>query len=234
MPETRTTKFKRLFPWADPKYADFPWADPEELNAIKLSGEAAQLKEELVAEYITPYNLAWLPGYVLKELVDADREPNAGIKHERLKAAQDKAQNAHLAALANGRIKNKDEVTEPMSEDVKEHLRDLNEKRKAEKAVKKALVEQADKTINIKESKVPDPITKVTKKAKKTVFNDPEAQAALIAKYSWCIPGSFVQDAVKPGLTLVSIKCQKCGNPRQIHLADLFHVQKCVACKKVH
>jgi len=230
--ETRPAKFKRLFPWADPKYATFPWADPEELNVIKLSGEAAQTKDELVAEYVTPYNLAWLPGYVLKELVEADREPNAGIKHERLKAAQDKAQNAHLAALANGRIKNKDEVTEPMPEDVKEHLRDLNEQRKAEKAAKKALVAQADKVTQTQGLTMPDPVTKVVKKAK-GIFNDLEAQAALITKYPWCIPGSFVQDSVKAGLTLVSIKCKHCSKPRQIHLADLFHVQKCVACKKV-
>jgi hypothetical protein len=238
MTETKIAKFKRLFPWVDTKYVNFPWADPEEYNVIPLSKVASDIKAELVAEYITPYNLPWLPGYVLKELVEADQEQDMGIKYERLRVARNKAQNAHLAALANGRIKNKDEIVEPMAESTKEMLRELNEKRKAEKASKKAMVEKADTLTNVKQVAPVDyasnrlgPLLKKTA-SKKPVFNNLEAQKSLVDKYKWCIAGSFVQDPNRPTGTLASIKCEICGNPRQVALADLFHVKCCIACKK--
>lgn len=220
--ETREQKFKRLFPWVDPKYAMFPWADPEYYDAQPLPPDLQQVKDELKAEYITPYNLPWLHGYVVKELVEAAKDEST--KAERIKKARDKASMAFLADQASGRIRLKDEDAEPMPEEVKIHLKELNQERrelkKQEREARLARIAQIEGSMEPKKvkSKIP-------------MFSDPEAQAALKVKYPWVVAGSFSQDPEKSGGTLLNIQCETCKGERSIHLADAFHTKTCKTCK---
>lgn len=69
------------------------------------------------------------------------------------------------------------------------------------------------------------------KKDKTPVFQSPEKQKLVLAKYPWVIDGTFRQDPDKPGGTCLDIKCQKCTTSRTIHLADAFQVKLCLKCK---
>lgn len=72
---------------------------------------------------------------------------------------------------------------------------------------------------------------KAAKQPKKPVFSDPEQQKAVKLKYSWAKEGSFRQDPEKAGGTILDIECQKCKEPRTIHLADCFQVKLCLKCR---
>jgi hypothetical protein len=142
--ETKLQKFKRLFPWMDVKYASFPWSDPEELNLIPLPPDLAKVKDELTSEYILPYKLPWLAGYVLKELIDTIPLESVS-RYEGIERARAQAYTAYLADKVNGRIKN--ENTEPMPEELKQRFRKITEERKAEKKAKRELINSADAII---------------------------------------------------------------------------------------
>lgn len=220
--ETREQKFKRLFPWIEPKYAMFPWADPEYYDAQPLPPDLQKVKEELMAEFVTPHGLSWLDGYILKILVEAAQD--GANRPEAIAKAREKAHTAFLANRARGLIRLKDEEAEPMPEEVKEHLKELNQQRrelkKQERESRLARVAQMDKSVTVQKVKSKGPM-----------FSDPEAQAQLKVKYPWVIAGSFSQDPVKSGGTLLNIQCQVCNDERTIHLADAFHTKTCKSCK---
>lgn len=218
--ETREQKFKRLFPWIDPKYGTlFPWADPEYYDAQPLPPDLQKVKEELMAEFVTPHGLPWLDGYIVKVLVEASVE--GANKPEAIKKAREKAHTAFLANRARGLIRLKDEEAEPMPEEVKEHLKELNQQRrelkKQERDARMARIAQIEGPKKVK-SKLP-------------MFGDVDAQIELKKRYPWVIAGSFVQDPEKSGGTLLNIECQVCKDERTIHLADAFHTKTCKPCK---
>jgi hypothetical protein len=226
--ETREQKFARLFPWIVEHhkemgwgfvYAD-NWADPEEYDLVPLSQELQIIKQQLIDKYITPYKTArWgklLPGYVLKRLVLADK--STGTERVRLiQWAREGAESSYLSARAIGEIKVDDPNAEPMPEEVKERLRDLNQLRREEKKLKQSRIESS------------------APKAKLPIFKDLTQQQAAQAKYPWIILGTFAQDPEKPGGTIVQIQCQAkksgCEKVRTIHLADAFQVKTCKSCK---
>jgi len=201
------------------------WADPEEYDIIPLSPELQTIKQQLLNKYITPHKTTrwgnFLPGYVLKRLMLADAA--TGTERIRLiKWAEEGAEINYLAARALGEIKVINPNTEPMPEKVKQHLKDLNERRREEKKISKVI-----KAANTQISKVKLP-----------VFKDNKQQIVAQNKYPWIVPGTFTQDPGKPGGTIVQIKCQiqgpGCKKTRTIHLADAFQVKICTSCRNLN
>lgn len=80
----------------------------------------------------------------------------------------------------------------------------------------------------------PKPKNKAPKaKATKTpIYDDKAAQAEKQKKWGWAKKNSWREDPEHKGATILDIICQKCGNERTIHAADLFQVKTCIACKK--
>lgn len=193
-----------------------------------MSPDVEQVKLALEDEFLNPYKLE-MPAHVLKPLVQATKEENPTKRAEYLEVAKQKAHMHYLAKWAQGVIRVKDENAPPMPDDVKAQLRELNEKRREEKKAEREASEARRKELD-KADLEKDRRT-VAKKSKKPVFDDPETQKLVVAKYSWVIPGTFRQDPDKPGGTNLDIKCQACGMSRTIHLADAFQVKFCTGCK---
>ena len=207
----------------DEKYSTFPWHDPEEYGAVKLPSDLESVKLNLMEKYITPFGLPWLPGGVLKILVEAINLEGIDRANAILKASE-ASHVAYLSDVAKGRIKLKDETTTPMPEEVKQHLRELNQARRDEaKALREAREQRLAAFDEKKSPKAP--------KSGGPVFSDKLQQDALILKYPWIRLGSFRQDPEKAGGTLLAIICQSCGADREIHLADAFHCKFCKLCK---
>lgn len=206
----------------NPKFANNAWADPEEYDVKELAPYIAKIKLELMDKYCTPFGLTLLPGYVLKSLFEASTTPDRAA--ELIDKARKSAEISYLADISAGRIRIKDEDAEPMPEEVKQHLKELNQERrelkKAEREARLARVAQFEGSTAPKKvkSKIP-------------MFQDPEAQAALKVKYPWVVAGSFSQDPEKSGGTLLNIQCETCKDERSIHLADAFHTKTCKTCK---
>lgn len=205
MPNKKDTELERL-------KKIFPYADPIELDKVELDADVQEIKNQMIAQYVTPYDLGTLPGYVLKTLIEASNDPVK--RFDKLKLAWLQVRTDHLALIAQHKIRSNNEeanTSKPMSEETKAYLREIQKSKK-------------DKDIGF----VAEPTPKV---AKLPVFRDESKQAELILKYPWAIAGSFKQDPDKAMGTVLDIKCQKCGANRHIHLADLFQVKLCLVCK---
>lgn len=184
----------------------FPTIDVSQFVGFKWSDDAAKLKSEVEEKWFTPYKVE-LPGYVLMAL------KKLSLGQIGINEAENVAYTAYLAYRSKGIIKLKSD--EPMPDDVKAHLRELNnlkrEQKKLTSAVKKIILK--------------------TPKIKLPVYSDHVKQSELVSKYKWAQPGSFKQDPNNSNMTLVDIKCMKCGASRTIHLAELFQVKLCTFCK---
>lgn len=210
----------------------FPTTSAKDYEGIELPPDVVAVRDEIVDRWFKPYNLE-VPGYVWKQLVTASKTDGEGPRAEALEKVRQKAELHYLSQWSKGNVNVVDSNAEPMSEETKEYLRNLNkERREKEKlereerdARKKSLDKAAISTADDKPKKV------VAKRSKNPVFNDPDAQKLIVEKYPWAIPGSFRQDPDKPAGTNLDIKCQKCGMARSIHLADAFQVKYCTSCK---
>lgn len=109
-----------------------------------------------------------------------------------------------------------------MSEETKVRLKELAESRKA---MKNAIKAQFD-------TEGHPEVRLIKAKSKVPVFNDLQRQSEICTKFPWCT-NSFRQDPEKSGGTIVDIKCVDCSSLREVHLADVFHCQRCVKCKKL-
>lgn len=221
----------------------FPSAKAEDFAGRVLPPDIEEVKQWLIREYLEEHKLE-VPGYVLKTLFQA-AEAEGSRRAELCESAKHKAQTHYLSAWARGEIKQKDESAPPMPEDVKELLKVKNaERREREKAEREADKKRKEHFAKVETEKAakaaPKPTAKlpenkqkktVAKKSKKPVFDDPDTQQLVLAKYPWAIPGTFRQDPDKPAGTNLDIKCQKCGMARTIHLADAFQVKFCTSCK---
>jgi hypothetical protein len=202
----------------------FSTANMTELESHVLPPDILLIRDDINAEFFDPFGVK-MPGYVLKQLVLASKSDSLATRSFHIEQARQKAHTSYLSKWSKGEIKIKDENAEPMPEDVKAQLRELNEKRRAEKRAEREAKEARQKQFDFDGEK------KVAKKSKKPVFDDPETQKLVLTKYPWAIPGSFRQDPEKAGGTNLDIKCQRCGMTRTIHLADAFQVKFCTACK---
>lgn len=185
--------------------AIFGHANASDYDSYRWPDDIKQAIDGLIKEHYEPYTSERLEGFILKRFKAAAEEADLGKRGEKLKEALDAAwlQYRHY----------KPKTTEPMPEEVKEMLKELNETRRA---VKK------------KDAAPPAP----KKEKPPPVHSDPKRQLEFCNKYPWAVPGSFKQDPLKAGGTLVSIKCE-CGSTREIHLSDLFQVRKCNVCKRL-
>lgn len=199
----------------------FPSINIKDLLTVELSADVAAAKRLVEDEFLTPHKID-MPAYVLKQYVLATQTTDMAVRAEHIKKAREKAEVCYLAKWARGEIKVKDENAEPMPEEVKAQLRELNEKKRTERKLaneaKTKLVAAADGV-------------KVPKKKKKPVFNDPDTQSLILSKYPWVKHGSFKQNPHKLGATDVDIECQHCGMSRTTHLSDVFQVRFCSSCK---
>jgi hypothetical protein len=170
---------------------------------------------DLYEKYLKPHGLD-IPGYMLKPLVEAINA-TASERVILLEKARQKAELHYLGSWARGLIKVRTKNHKPMSEDTKQYLKELNEARREERKAKSSEHTHVN----------------VQKKVKVPVFQDTDKQKEIKSKYPWVIEGTFRQDPHKAGRTCVDIKCQKCGTPRTIHLADAFQVKLCTKCRGI-
>jgi hypothetical protein len=217
--ETREQKFKRLFPWMDPGYASGPWSDPEEYDLISLPGILAIAKADFIARYVTPYGLPWLPGYILKDLVDISKLPDSEWA-ERLKKTGSRMATSHLADIAAGRINVKDNISYSMPEEVCQKCQEVLDTPVA------VVVESKPKS---KKESNKDTAAKPVKKTKVPVYLDKAVQGDLTQKYPWAI--GFRQDQDKAGGTIVDVKCVICSDVKSVYLYNVYQCKMCKACK---
>jgi ribosomal protein S27E len=210
----------------------FQTTDIKDLQGVVLSSDAERTRLAIQEEYLDPYKLE-MPAYVLKQLVMASQEADLNKASEHLQKARQKAHTHYLSKWATGVIRVKDDDAPPMPDAVKAQLRELNEKRREERRIDKEAANARKRELD-KADHVETVRSTVTKKGKKPVFDDPDAQKLVLTKYPWAVANTFKQDQNKPGGTNLDIRCQVCGRHRTVHLADVFQVRYCNGCRKTN
>lgn len=183
-------------------------------SAFHLPIEIVDFKNHIYQKYLEPYNLD-IPNYVYKALVLAGEAEDLE-RIQLLEVARQKAEMHYLGQWAKGNIKVN---TEPMPEEVKEKLKEINENKRLEKQAKRIELD------NVVKSNVKKP-----KGKKLPVFSDSEQQKQVLKKYPHAIAGTFKAHPSKAGVTLLDIKCTKCGKSKTISLCEAFHIKTCSAC----
>lgn len=155
----------------------------------------------------------------LDELYKTNNHRMAGKLAERARllvaSARSAVQAARLEKLADFLQERGVEAQDP---ELIEKSGKLMEKVKEMKEAPAALARPVQKTKPAKQSKTP-------------VFKDSNKQKEIKLKYGWVQENSFRQDPEKEGGTILDIKCQKCGEPRTVHLYDAFQCKVCLRCK---
>jgi hypothetical protein len=232
----------KLSPW------DLPMPDNVEITLLKANSANGIDRMNLIMQAHVKaesfYYSSWAQGDIAakkkkgppmpEDVKEMLRRRNKGIvpvkEDELAKITKKQIMDASKTQLRNMYIVLYDAEAGPnlTTEGMRESL--LLEIRMREEA-KKRPVETEEAPVAAKPQEKAEKKPKTAPKAKLPMFQDKAAQSEREKKWGWIISGSWREDPEHSGGTLVSIKCQKCGGPREIHAADAFQVKLCRTCK---